>query len=80
MRSKALLVGAQAGFEGPWVNIEEGEWVVAPPSSVSLETNGATIFPGDLDFYVIHGPGKVKAKVSEEYEGEGVFLKMRQDQ
>jgi hypothetical protein len=80
MRSKALLVGAQAGFTGPWVNIEEGAWVVGPClSSISLETNGATLVPGDLNMYQVYGPGKVRASIQESYAGDDVFLKICQD-
>lgn len=33
MRKKALLVGALPPFEGPEINLEEGVWLVEPPSS-----------------------------------------------
>lgn len=79
MRSKALLVGAQAGFIGPWVHIEEGEWIVDPPSSVTLESNGITVVPADLGFVAVYGPGEIRACITPEYEGEDLFLKIRQD-
>ena len=79
MRSKALLVGAQASFVGPWVNIEEGEWLVEPPSSITLERRegeGVRRCQGGTEVHIT-GPACIRAVVATKYEGNGVHLDTR---
>ena len=72
MRKKALLAGAGSSFEGPWVNLEPGEWLVEPSQDVkimrSVQLSGIWI-EGRL-----HGPARIRAVVSPDYDGPGVFL------
>ena len=42
MRKKALLAGATSAFEGPWVSLEEGEWVVESSPDVELDLGVGT--------------------------------------
>jgi len=87
MRSKALLVGARAGFVGPWVNLEVGDWIVDPTHpEITLEVvhggkesvlyNGKHASPTR---HIFTGPCRARGYVSDEYRGDGVFLKVRQD-
>ena len=43
MRKKALLAGALSGFEGPWVNLEVGEWLVEPSPDFELKLYESTV-------------------------------------
>ena len=76
MRSKALLVGARAGFVGPWVNVEEGEWLVDPPSSVTLECGDTVHNSGES--VAFNGPIRVRAIVDKAHVGLDIYLKVRQ--
>lgn len=74
MRSKALLVAARAGFVGPTVTLEEGEWLVEPPEGVGVFEYGAQI----LSKKTVEGPTKVYARVFEDYSGPDVNLSIEQ--
>ena len=76
MRTKALLAGAVSGFEGPWVNLEEGEWLVEPGPDVILRVaEEPTLEFGEGRFI---GPTKVRAIVSKDYAGDGIYLSVSQ--
>ena len=76
MRSKALLVGARAGFVGPWVNVEEGRWTVDPPLSITIECDGESRNGGQpLD---VQGPTKLRAIVADGHMGKDIYLKVKQ--
>ena len=72
MRKKALLVGSPAPFEGPWVSIEDGEWVVEPPSSVEI-WNGQKIGEGPRNVKV-SGPNRIRAIVRDDCEAVPIHL------
>lgn len=75
MRKKALLAGATSSFEGPWVSLEEGEWVVEPGEDVVIRVEGETVEFGEGRFI---GPTKIRAIVSPDYSGDGIFLVAKQ--
>ena len=77
MRKKALLVGANASFEGPWVNLEEGTWLVEPPSGVEIESNRAMdrLLGAGLQ---VPGPCRIRAIISDDYDGPEVCLSVRE--
>ena len=79
MRKKALLVGARASFEGPWVNLEEGIWLVKPPSGVCIVTSGSAIVNNLLEHGLrIQGPCRVQAVVGNDYKGLEVCLSVQE--
>ena len=77
MRKKALLAGALSGFEGPWVNLEVGEWLVEPSPNVSVDTTSLVV---DIkpEGTLIQGPSRVRGIVHEAYDGPGIFLVAKQ--
>ncbi len=76
MRKKALLAGALSGFEGPWVNLEAGEWLVEPSGDVLLRVSDEpTLEFGEGRFI---GPSRIRAIVSSSYAGDGIFLSTQQ--
>ncbi|MEE8113330.1 MAG: hypothetical protein V3T23_03140 [Nitrososphaerales archaeon] len=84
MRKKALLAGAGSSFEGPWVNLESGEWLVEPSKDVRIVADNVEAFDHSDDpedygrkFKVV-GPVRIHAIVSEDYDGDGVFLQINQ--
>jgi len=78
MKTKALIVGGLASFEGPWVNLEEGEWLVEPSPDFELQLYESTrAFPEPNGEYNIVGPIRVRAVVTDDYSGDGVFLQAR---
>lgn len=81
MKKKALLVGAQASFSGPWVNLEQGQWLVEPGSDqVELVVEAEqvmSVFNGGKEVFLA-GPCRIRAEVSADYEGERIHLDVRQ--
>ena len=80
MRKKALLAGAVSSFEGPWVNLESGEWLVEPSKDVEVQ-RGMQVAAGiryDIVEESIHGPARIRAVVSPDYDGPGIFLSAKQ--
>jgi hypothetical protein len=77
MRKKALLAGASSDFKGPWVNLDPGEWLVEPSPDVSVDT-AAMIVDAKPDGTIIRGPTRIRAIVSPDYDGPGVFLVAKQ--
>ncbi len=81
MRKKALLAGATSAFEGPWVSLEEGEWLVEFGEDVEIR-DGKVLAEGIRYNIVteglISGPTRVQAIVSESYNGPGIFLSAKQ--
>jgi len=76
MRKKALLAGASSSFKGPWVNLEPGEWLVEPSQDVQIfrsENLSGIWIEGKL-----RGPARIRAIVSPDYNGPGIFLAARQ--
>ena len=76
MRKKALLAGAVSSFEGPWVNLESGEWLVEPSKDVQIlrsENLSGLWIEGKL-----RGPERIRAVVSPDYDGPGIFLSEKQ--
>lgn len=71
MRSKALLVGARASFEGPKVTLEEGLWLVGQIPFVEIEIVGRGIIVEEK----VIGPCVIFARVLEGYIGKGIYLK-----
>lgn len=82
MRSKALLAGAGSSFEGPWVRLEAGEWLVEPSPEVGIrgeDNRGPQPFVTQMkEPRVFRGPTRIKAIVSPDYNGPGIFLTVRQ--
>ena len=79
MRKKALLVGARASFEGPWVNLEEGNWLVEPPTGVRIavkEFDAVTELLGGGS--MLEGPCRVKAIIADDYTGPEVCLSVQE--
>ena len=77
MRKKALLAGALSSFEGPWVSLEAGEWLVEPSPDVEIQ-NGKTVEHG-IRYQIVkeesvRGPARIRAVVSPDYDGPGIFL------
>ena len=77
MRKKALLAGAGSSFEGPWVSLEVGEWLVEPSPDVSVDTTSVMI-DIQTDGTVVRGPLRIRAIVHNDYKGPGIFLFARQ--
>jgi len=81
MRKKALLAGAISSFEGPWVNLESGEWLVEPSKDVEVQ-NGKQLKEGIRSQIVtessIRGPARIRAVVNPDYSGPGIFLVAKQ--
>lgn len=78
MRSKALLVGAGKGMQGPWVSLEEGVWQIQSIGDVFLLLpGGASLRRKDGHIYV-DGPIRLRAVVLDEYEGPAVHLDAKQ--
>ena len=96
MKVKSLLVGAEASFVGPWVNLEEGDWLVGSfPGILQGDDEDGTISPaleniradgdGTLnelqnDGAVIQGPIRLRAIVSDDYIGAGVYLQAKEQE
>jgi hypothetical protein len=78
MKTKALIVGGLASFEGPWVHLEEGKWLVEPSPDFDLHIYESTkcYAQPDGEFEIV-GPTRIRAIVVDGYEGEGVFLQAR---
>jgi hypothetical protein len=79
MRKKALLAGAGSSFEGPWVNLEPGEWLVEPIQDVEVQYHESTkAWPEADGQYRIRGPIRIRAIVLPDYKGSGIFVQARQ--
>lgn len=76
MRKKALLAGALSGYEGPWVNLESGEWLVEPSGDAYIEFGKGVIECPDTNTF--RGPARIRAVVSPTYTGAGIFLSAKQ--
>jgi hypothetical protein len=77
MKTKALLVDAAAGFAGPWVFLDPGEWIVDTPPGIKLEIREGNNLAGFNSATTVRGPSKVRAIVSEDYTGKRLFLSAR---
>ena len=92
MKVKSLLVGADASFVGPWVSLETGDWLVGSFPGIlqgdvdgDLVPNIANLGPGDLtelsnDGGMIQGPVRLRAIVSDDYVGSGVYLQAKEQE
>lgn len=80
MRTKALIVGAMPsieGFKGPWVNLEEGKWLVEPP----FDLGGKVHIVDEQNVYItlhsdsvrLAGPTRIRVEVWD-YEGSELHL------
>ena len=93
MKVKSLLAGAEAGFVGPWVNLEEGDWLVGSfPGILQSDDEDGTVIPvledvrgvdGRLtelsnDGGIIKGPIRLRAIVSDDYVASGVYLQAKE--
>ena len=92
MRKKALLAGATSSYEGPWVNLEAGDWLVelSPDFKLIIEKNEEIekyyseepsirqVDPYEIDNIYIPGPTRIRAIVSPDYKGPGIFLIAKQ--
>ena len=82
MRKKALLAGAVSSFEGPWVNLESGEWLVEPTLDITITCKKDEVEEtfGNFrnDKIGILGPIRIRAIVSPDYDGPGIFLSAKQ--
>jgi hypothetical protein len=66
MRKKALLVEAGSSYEGPWVHLEDGTWLVEPTHSsgtVVIEEDGKDEKIVLLLEKAFFGPTKIRAIV-----------------
>ena len=77
MRKKALLAGAGSSFEGPWVSLEAGGWLVEPSPDVEVEVINA-LFELAGSVVSVSGPARIRAIVSPDYNGPGIFLEVKQ--
>ena len=67
MRRKILIAGGISPFEGPWINLEKGTWLVEPPS------HGKIILVDDLGVVTelngvkvkLSGPTRVRAIIEQ---------------
>ena len=77
MKSKSLLVGASAPFEGPWVNLEEGSWLIqGPPEGVVIRVIGGTRDTESVeDMLRVTGPARIRVILES---GEKVFMSVEQ--
>ena len=86
MRKNALLAGALSGYEGPWVNLEAGEWLVEPNGDnyhdfhlqISGEEEVKRTFNDAILDVEVRGPARIRAVVSPDYDGPGIFLIAKQ--
>ena len=78
MRKKALLAGAVSSFEGPWVSLEAGEWLVEPSPDVNFLDADKVMITRDDGGMTIRGPARIRAIVSPDYNGPGIFLSAKQ--
>ena len=78
MRSKALLVGAGRGMQGPWVSLEEGVWQVQSVADVVLLLPGRAQVKRKDGSMFVSGPVRLRAVVLDEYEGPLVHLDAKQ--
>lgn len=78
MRSKALLVGAGKGMQGPWVSLEEGVWQIQSIGDVFLLLPGGAQVKRENGFAYVNGPIRLRAVVLDEYEGPSVHLDAKQ--
>lgn len=85
MKRKALLVGARASFQGPWVHLEGGEWVIDPTHSLrggfELEIRDAkheVEISEDARWLRVFGPCSIRASVHSDYAGPDIHLDVEQ--
>jgi hypothetical protein len=78
MKSKALLVGAGQGFEGPWVSLEEGVWQVRKNDQTMLSLPEGFTTRVEGGYIYISGPVRLRASVVLMYKGPPVHLDARQ--
>ncbi len=79
MKTKALIVGGLASFEGPWVHLDEGEWLVEPSPDFEIHLSGTDKlwYPEPDGEYEFTGPIRIRAFVVDDYKGDGVFIQAR---
>lgn len=84
MRKKALLIGARSSFRGPWVTLEEGEWIIEanPPLdhlTIFIDLNGEGTLEATLEELAgVTGPCRVLAQMPELYDGPDLHVNARQ--
>ncbi len=82
MRRKALLVGARASFHGPWVNLEAGFWELNAMDDVRIDCKFSGEGPwssnGTSKPLEVLGPARLRAVVRDDYNGDGVYLNIKQ--
>ena len=79
MRTKALLVDALAGTQGPTVHLEQGVWEIDSHPFVQVvcvERDTKIKFLNGL--VKIHGPARVRLNVNPKYQGAGIDAQARQ--
>lgn len=74
MKRKILIAGGSTSFSGPWINLEEGIWLVEPPLSGKVFLR----FSDGEEFYLqetayIPGPARFHCFVEDD-EGFPVHL------
>lgn len=74
MISKALLVSARAGVQGPAVGLSRGKWKVRPPEHVKIGYTPSEALVDVNDGLLFNTPVRLRAEVSEEYEGPDIHL------
>ncbi len=82
--SKALLVAAGAGTEGPGVRVKEGNWMVRLVEGVTVRVDSLfktieePLYKKDEttkeSLVLLVGPARVRAVVSPEYSGPPIHL------
>lgn len=79
MRSKALLVGGTAGFEGPHISLDGGVWVIRNDANIQLSLPRDHVDVKEKDGMIyVRGPVRFTAKVADDYTGPPIHLDAKQ--
>ena len=73
MRTKALLVDAHSGAQGPNVTLEHGVWEIASHPFVQVVANGPEVEHLEDKVRII-GPVKVALNVNPKYVGPPISI------
>ena len=79
MKVKSLLVGAEASFVGPWVSLEEGDWLVGSFPGILQSDDEGKIYL-DENGFVLVGPIRIHAIVDDDYAGEEMIYLQAKEQ
>lgn len=79
MRTKALAVGVRldSEWEGPWINLESGEWRVGPPTPHAWVEVAQGIFPLE-EGLILRGPCRARLKIKSNGSREELHINAEQ--